>query len=60
LVALQIAKLNNDTFQYRGKVGTGFNDATMKKMAKPLKNNTVEKPPKLTGGKIVDKKLRLR
>lgn len=55
--ALQIAEKENGMLHYRGKVGTGFDDATMKIIAKALKNNAGEKPSKLTGGKIVDEKI---
>jgi ATP-dependent DNA ligase len=42
---------------YRGKVGTGFNDTTIKSIGKQLKKLTNAKRPLLKGGKIVDEKI---
>jgi len=54
--ALQIAELVKDQLHYRGKVGTGFDDATMKEIFKALKGIDSIKKPTVTG-KIVDEKV---
>lgn len=43
--ALHIAEQNGDGLKYRGKVGTGFDDATMKEILKELKNLKETKKP---------------
>ena len=55
--ALQIAEKVEDTLHYRGKVGTGFDDATMKEIGKQLKKKAIVKNHKLQGGRIVDEKI---
>lgn len=45
--ALHIAERTNDHLQYRGKVGTGFDDALMKEISKELKKlKEIKKPIK--------------
>jgi len=54
--ALQIAEREGDVLQYRGKVGTGFDSATMKEIMKLL--SKVEVAPKAKAeGKVVDGKI---
>jgi DNA ligase D-like protein (predicted ligase)/DNA ligase D-like protein (predicted polymerase)/DNA ligase D-like protein (predicted 3'-phosphoesterase) len=53
--ALQIAEYIGKDLQYRGKVGTGFDDATMLEIFQALKNlKKASKPPIV--GKILDEK----
>ena len=53
--ALQIAEYKGSEFQYRGKVGTGFDDATMREISSALKK--IKKTPKPSVvGKILDEK----
>ncbi len=54
--ALQIAEKEGDTFYYRGKVGTGFDDATMKEILKEL-NKVPEGKNPFPKGKVVDEKI---
>jgi len=54
--SLQIAERIDDELHYRGKVGTGFDDATMKSVLSQLKKVKKTKVPKMLGGKIVDEK----
>jgi len=54
--ALQIAEDMDGTLLYRGKVGTGFDDSTMKEIFNELKKvKTVKKPAAV--GKLVDEKI---
>lgn len=55
--ALQIAEPVNGEFMYRGKVGTGFDEDTMKEILSELKKCKVIKKPSLKGGKVVDEKI---
>ena len=55
--ALQLAERKGDGLHYRGKVGTGFDDATMKGIVKDLQKLANKKKPSLKGGKIVDEKI---
>ncbi|MFM7855799.1 MAG: non-homologous end-joining DNA ligase, partial [Flammeovirgaceae bacterium] len=55
--ALQLAERKGDELHYRGKVGTGFDDATMKGIVKDLQKLANKKKPSLKGGKIVDEKI---
>lgn len=55
--SLQIAERVNDELHYRGKVGTGFDDATMKAMLAQLKKLKKTKMPAMHGGKVVDEKI---
>jgi ATP-dependent DNA ligase len=55
--ALQIAENVNGELVYRGKVGTGFDDDTIKEIMKTLKAVEETKNPKLGGGKVVDEKI---
>jgi DNA ligase D-like protein (predicted ligase)/DNA ligase D-like protein (predicted polymerase)/DNA ligase D-like protein (predicted 3'-phosphoesterase) len=55
--ALQIAEEIDGKLHYRGKVGTGFDDAMMKQVLGELKKlKKLKSPPKLTGGAFVDEK----
>jgi DNA ligase D-like protein (predicted ligase)/DNA ligase D-like protein (predicted polymerase)/DNA ligase D-like protein (predicted 3'-phosphoesterase) len=54
--ALQIAENNKGELHYRGKVGTGFDDATIKDIQKALKYMDRIKKPALIG-KVVDEKI---
>jgi len=54
--ALHIAELIDDELHSRGKVGTGFDDATMKEILKELKKNKEIKKPKVVG-KLLDEKI---
>lgn len=55
--SLQIAEEVEGALHYRGKVGTGFDDATMKYILGELKKlKKLKSPPKLTGSPIVDEK----
>jgi len=54
--ALHIAERVKDELHYRGKVGTGFDDATMKDIFKALKEITEVKKPKVTGT-LLDEKI---
>jgi bifunctional non-homologous end joining protein LigD len=47
--ALHIAEQVGAAFHYRGKVGTGFDDATIKDILKVLKNVPVTKKPEVIG-----------
>jgi bifunctional non-homologous end joining protein LigD len=54
--ALQVAEDMDGTLVYRGKVGTGFDDSTMKEIFNELKKvKTVKKPAVV--GKLVDEKI---
>jgi bifunctional non-homologous end joining protein LigD len=53
--ALHIAEKMGDEFHYRGKVGTGFDDATIKEILKSLKEVTVLKSIEVIG-ELLDKK----
>jgi bifunctional non-homologous end joining protein LigD len=54
--ALQIAEQVGDELHYRGKVGTGFDDALIKEILKALRNvKELKKPP--TTGAFVDPKI---
>ncbi|MFM7859743.1 MAG: hypothetical protein ACKO96_49380, partial [Flammeovirgaceae bacterium] len=55
--ALQLAEKRDGALHYRGKVGTGFDDATIKMMVKELEKLATAKKPSLKGGKIVDEKI---
>lgn len=55
--ALQIAEPKDGGLLYRGKVGTGFDDATMKLVMSKLAKVAVTPKPQLQGGKVVDEKL---
>jgi len=51
---LHIAEMDGDKLQYRGKVGTGFDDSTIKEISRQLKTlKEVEKP---ISGKVMDEK----
>jgi ATP-dependent DNA ligase len=53
--ALHIAEKNNGALVYRGKVGTGFDDSTMKDVAKQIKRlDEIKKPFK---EKVLDEKV---
>lgn len=55
--SLQIAEEVDGALHYRGKVGTGFDDATMKQVLGEMKKLKKQKsPPRLKGGAIVDEK----
>ncbi|MFM7429420.1 MAG: hypothetical protein ACKO1F_05920 [Flammeovirgaceae bacterium] len=54
---MQIAEQKEGSLYYRGKVGTGFNDATMQEISKALKKLAVVKSHTLQSGKIVDEKI---
>jgi len=54
--ALQIAEDIKGTLLYRGKVGTGFDDAMMKQVMGELRELKKSSAPKLTGGQVVDEK----
>jgi bifunctional non-homologous end joining protein LigD len=54
--ALQIAECIDDQLHYRGKVGTGFDDATIKDILTMLKKVTVLKKP-VVSGKLIDEKI---
>ncbi len=54
--ALQIAERSGEGLFYRGKVGTGFDDKTMKEISDVLKKVTTIKKPPVTG-KLVDEKI---
>jgi bifunctional non-homologous end joining protein LigD len=53
--ALHIAEKKDDELHYRGKVGTGFDDATMKEISKLLKDIKVLKSIKVIG-ELLDRK----
>lgn len=55
--SLQIAERVGDELHYRGKVGTGFDDAMMKEVLADLKKQKPTKKPSLKGGKVVDEKI---
>lgn len=54
--ALQIAEKVNDEYHYRGKVGTGFDDATIKEIQHAMRHIEKIKKPSVIG-KIVDEKI---
>lgn len=54
--ALQIAEEVKGVLHYRGKVGTGFDDQTMKQVMAELKKLKKASAPEMEGGKIVDEK----
>lgn len=54
--ALHIAEKSGNDLHYRGKVGTGFDDKTMKEIFKTLKNKKSLKKP-LVIGKVLDEKI---
>lgn len=47
--ALHIAEKEGNTLNYRGKVGTGFDDATIKTLMEAMKNIAQLKKPAVTG-----------
>jgi bifunctional non-homologous end joining protein LigD len=53
--ALHIAENINDEYHYRGKVGTGFDDATIREILKAIKKVDEIKTIKVTG-EVLDKK----
>ncbi|HWA35266.1 MAG TPA: non-homologous end-joining DNA ligase, partial [Cyclobacteriaceae bacterium] len=56
--SLQVAEKVGDDLWYRGKVGTGFDDALMKEIFQALKKQKqVKKQPVLKGGKVADEKV---
>ncbi len=56
--SLQIAEKVGNELWYRGKVGTGFDDALMKEIFHSLKKQKqVKTQPDMKGGKVVDEKL---
>ncbi|CAN5245392.1 ATP-dependent DNA ligase [soil metagenome] len=55
--ALQIAEKDGEEFLYRGKVGTGFDDAMIKEILQHLKEQKVVKKNVLKGGSISDEKV---
>ena len=55
--ALQIAERIGEEFHYRGKVGTGFDEAMMKELKKKMDKLKESMTPSLKGGKIVDEKI---
>lgn len=55
--ALQIAEVVKDELHYRGKVGTGFDDATATELFKQLKKLKKARKPDMEGGKVVDEKV---
>lgn len=55
--ALQIAERVGDELHYRGKVGTGFDDAMAKQLLGEIKKLKKTKQPSLHGGKLVDEKV---
>ncbi len=55
--ALQVAELKDGVLQYRGKVGTGFDDALMKEITDLLMKQKKAGKPVMKGGKVVDEKL---
>jgi bifunctional non-homologous end joining protein LigD len=55
--ALQIAERIGNELHYRGKVGTGFDEDTMKEIYQTLKKLKETKKPALKGGKVVDEKV---
>lgn len=55
--AIQIAELQQGKLIYRGKVGTGFDQETMKDVWRHLKALDVVKKPVLNGGKVVDERI---
>ena len=54
--AMHIAEKVGQEFHYRGKVGTGFDDSTMKEISAVLKNIKVIKRPDVIG-KLLDEKI---
>lgn len=54
--ALHIAEKKDDGFHYRGKVGTGFDDATINEILKAMKGVEKTKKPDVTG-KLLDEKI---
>lgn len=56
--ALQIAERKDDQLIYRGKVGTGFDDAGMTALLKEMQSQPLlKKPVTMSGGKVVDEKI---
>lgn len=56
--ALQIAERKDDQLIYRGKVGTGFDDAGMAALLKEMQSRPLlKKPVTMSGGKLVDEKI---
>jgi bifunctional non-homologous end joining protein LigD len=55
--ALHIAEKEGDEFHYRGKVGTGFDDAMMKEIFETLKAFEKLKKPQAVVGKLFDEKI---
>jgi ATP-dependent DNA ligase len=51
---LHIAELAGDELVYRGKVGTGFDDATIREIARQMKGLKETKKP--ISGKVMDEK----
>ncbi|HEY0742483.1 MAG TPA: non-homologous end-joining DNA ligase [Chryseosolibacter sp.] len=54
--ALHIAEKIGNELHYRGKVGTGFDDATMKDISKDLKKLKVIKSPNVVG-EVLDRRI---
>ncbi len=55
--ALQIAEREGNVLQYRGKVGTGFDDAKIKEILQAMKQVKETKKPPNVLGKLFDEKL---
>lgn len=55
--AIQIAERKTEGLLYRGKVGTGFDQETIKEVWGHLKSLNKVKKPALNGGKVVDERL---
>ena len=53
---MHIAEKVGQEFHYRGKVGTGFDDTTMKEISAVLKNIKIVKKPDVIG-KLLDEKI---
>jgi ATP-dependent DNA ligase len=56
--ALQIAEEKEGVLYYRGKVGSGFDDASMQELLQEMKKQKkTAKPPAMKGSKVVDEKV---
>ncbi|MFM8912269.1 MAG: non-homologous end-joining DNA ligase, partial [Flammeovirgaceae bacterium] len=55
--ALQLAEKKGNEWHYRGKVGTGFDEESLKAIGKEFKKLNKTKKPSLKGGKVVDEKI---
>ncbi|MFN5168688.1 MAG: non-homologous end-joining DNA ligase [Cyclobacteriaceae bacterium] len=55
--ALQLAEKVGGKWWYRGKVGTGFDDDTMKMINSRIRKLKEVKKPALAGGKVIDEKI---